>query len=118
MFAKIYSDLQKNNQRHKGKTLKIILKSFHFGPKSVEVSLNKTQATTAIFSWKIDDHSSQCVQKYRVQVDGESKDANLIKDTKDTKFVTKVTNLMPCSSHKIKISPIYNSFIGIAEPIE
>ena len=80
----------------------------------MEVSPEKTQATTAVLSWKIDDLSSACVQKYQVQVDGETKDANLIQDG-DT--VT-ILNLMPCSTHKVKVSPIYKKFIGIADPIE
>ena len=94
--------------------MKTKLNNFNFGPKPVEVSPEKTQATTAVLSWKIDDLSSACVQKYQVQVDGESKDANLIQDG-DT--VT-ILNLMPCSTHKVKVSPIYKKFIGIADPIE
>ena len=94
--------------------MKTKLKNFNFGPKPVEVSPEKTQATTAVLSWKIDDLSSACVQKYQVQVDGESKDANLIQDG-DT--VT-ILNLTPCSTHKVKVSPIYKKFIGIADPIE
>ena len=94
--------------------MKTKLNNFNFGPKPVEVSPEKTQATTAVLSWKIDDLSSACVQKYQVQVDGESKDANLIQDG-DT--VT-ILNLTPCSTHKVKVSPIYKKFIGIADPIE
>ena len=94
-----------------GSTLKTKLNNFIFGP-SVEVSPEKIQDTTAILSLKIDDLSRKCVQKYQVQVDGESKDANLIQDT-----VT-ILNLIPCSTHKVKVSPIYKNFIGIADPIE
>ena len=94
--------------------MKTKLNNFNFGPKPVEVSPEKTQATTAVLSWKIDDLSSACVQKYQVQVDGESKDANLIQDG-DT--VT-ILNLTPCSTHKVKVSPIYKKFVGIADPIE
>ena len=80
----------------------------------MEVSPEKTQATTAILSWKIDDLSSQCVQKYRVQVDGEAKDDNLIQDEDSVTIL----DLMPCSTHTVKVSPIYKNFIGIAQPIE
>ena len=80
----------------------------------MEVSLEKTQATTAILSWKIDDLSSKCVQNYRVQVDGESKDDNLIQNEN----TVKILDLMPCSTHTAKVSPIYKNFIGIAQPIE
>ena len=118
LFAKIYTDLEKNNQKNKGTTLKIRLKKFTFGPKlidlkSVNVSLEKPQATTAHISWKIDDQSEKCVEGYRVQVevDGETKD-KILQDTET------ILNLMPCSTHKVKVSPIYNNFIGIADPIE
>ena len=80
----------------------------------MEVSLEKTQATTTILSWKIDDLSSQCIQKYSVQVDGEAKDVN---QTQDEVIVT-ILDLTPCSTHTVKVSPIYKNFIGIAQPIE
>ena len=102
MFAKI-----------QGSKLKTKLKKFIFGPKSVVVSSEKTQATTSILSWKIDDLSSKCVQKYQVQVDGELKDdKDLFQDT------VILSNLLPCSTHKVKVSPTYKNFIGSAEPIE
>ena len=102
MFAKI-----------QGSTLKTKLNNFIFGP-SVEVSPEKIQDTTAILSLNIDDLSRKCVPKYQVQVDGESKDENLIQH-EDT--VT-ILNLLPCSTHTVKISPIYKNFTGKADPIE
>ena len=102
MFAKIQGSKLKPKK----------LKNFIIGPKSVVVSSEKTQATTSILLWKIDDLSSKCVQKYRVQVDGDLKDDNLIQDT------VILSNLLPCSTHKVKVSPIYKNFIGSAEPIE
>merc|ERR1719367_954566 len=53
IFSKIYTNYQKTNQRHRGSTLKTKLNNFNFGPKPVEVSPEKTQATTAVLSWKI-----------------------------------------------------------------